>query len=92
MRQDPAPLPFSQEALTIATFEPGVYEVGANLRTHRRNCTPIDTISESTCQILRNNIAPDDPPGRYQSLRNPKHPAMRKTNEETGRDTLLCGV
>ena len=27
MRQDPAPLPFLQEALTIATFEPGVYEV-----------------------------------------------------------------
>jgi heme-degrading monooxygenase HmoA len=27
MRQDPAPLPFLQEALTIARFEPGVYEV-----------------------------------------------------------------
>jgi quinol monooxygenase YgiN len=27
MRQDPAPLPFFQEALTIATFESGVYEV-----------------------------------------------------------------
>ena len=27
MRQDPAPLPLFQEALTIATFEPGVYEV-----------------------------------------------------------------
>jgi quinol monooxygenase YgiN len=27
MRQDPAPLPFLQEALTIATFEPGIYEV-----------------------------------------------------------------
>jgi quinol monooxygenase YgiN len=27
MRQDPAPLPFFQEALTIAKFEPGVYEV-----------------------------------------------------------------
>lgn len=27
MRQDPAPLPFFQEALTIATFEPGAYEV-----------------------------------------------------------------
>jgi quinol monooxygenase YgiN len=27
MRQDPAPLPFFQEALTIASFEPGVYEV-----------------------------------------------------------------
>ncbi|HCF88106.1 MAG TPA: antibiotic biosynthesis monooxygenase [Ktedonobacter sp.] len=27
MRQDPAPLPFLQEALTIATFEPGMYEV-----------------------------------------------------------------
>jgi quinol monooxygenase YgiN len=27
MRQDPAPLPFFQEALTIAKFEPGIYEV-----------------------------------------------------------------
>jgi quinol monooxygenase YgiN len=27
MRHDPAPLPFLQEALTIAKFEPGVYEV-----------------------------------------------------------------
>ncbi|GCE21318.1 antibiotic biosynthesis monooxygenase family protein [Dictyobacter kobayashii] len=27
MRQDPAPLPYLQEALTIATFEPGMYEV-----------------------------------------------------------------
>jgi hypothetical protein len=27
MRQDPAPLPFLQEALSIATFEPGMYEV-----------------------------------------------------------------
>jgi quinol monooxygenase YgiN len=27
MRQAPAPLPFLQEALTIATFEPGMYEV-----------------------------------------------------------------
>jgi quinol monooxygenase YgiN len=27
MRQDPAPLPFLQEALTIAVFEPGMYEV-----------------------------------------------------------------
>jgi quinol monooxygenase YgiN len=27
MRQDPAPLPFFQEALTIATFDPGIYEV-----------------------------------------------------------------
>ncbi len=27
MRRDPAPLPFFQEALTIATFEPGMYEV-----------------------------------------------------------------
>ena len=27
MRQDPGSLPFLQEALTIATFEPGVYEV-----------------------------------------------------------------
>jgi quinol monooxygenase YgiN len=27
MRQDPAPLPFFEEALTIARFEPGIYEV-----------------------------------------------------------------
>src|ERR1700680_3373921 len=27
MRQDPAPLPFLQEALALATFEPGMYEV-----------------------------------------------------------------
>jgi hypothetical protein len=27
MRKDPAPLPYLQEALTIAKFEPGTYEV-----------------------------------------------------------------
>ena len=27
MRKDPGPLPFLQEALTIARFEPGIYEV-----------------------------------------------------------------
>ena len=27
MRQDPAPLPFFQEALSIAKFDPGIYEV-----------------------------------------------------------------
>jgi len=27
MRLDPAPLPYLQEALTIAKFEPGIYEV-----------------------------------------------------------------
>jgi hypothetical protein len=27
MRADPAPLPYLQQALTIATFEPGMYEV-----------------------------------------------------------------
>ncbi len=27
MRKDPAPLPYLQEALTIAKFEPGMYEV-----------------------------------------------------------------
>jgi len=27
MRRDPAPIPFLEEALTIATFEPGMYEV-----------------------------------------------------------------
>jgi quinol monooxygenase YgiN len=27
MRSDPAPLPYLQEALTISTFDPGMYEV-----------------------------------------------------------------
>ncbi len=27
MRQDPKPLPFLQEALTIARFEPGIYQI-----------------------------------------------------------------
>jgi heme-degrading monooxygenase HmoA len=27
MRHDPGPLPFLQEALTFATFEPGIYEI-----------------------------------------------------------------
>jgi quinol monooxygenase YgiN len=27
MRQDPGPLPFLKEALSIATFEPGMYEI-----------------------------------------------------------------
>jgi quinol monooxygenase YgiN len=27
MRRDPAPLPFLEEALSIAKFEPGIYEV-----------------------------------------------------------------
>jgi len=27
MRRDPGPLPFLEEALTIAKFEPGMYEV-----------------------------------------------------------------
>ena len=27
MRRNPEPLPFLQEALTIATFEPGLYEI-----------------------------------------------------------------
>jgi len=33
MRQDPGPLPFLEEALTIAKFEPGMYEVV-------RTCSP----------------------------------------------------
>ncbi|KQT05871.1 MULTISPECIES: antibiotic biosynthesis monooxygenase family protein [unclassified Bradyrhizobium] len=35
MRQDPGPLPFLEEALTIAKFEPGIYEVV-------RSFSPID--------------------------------------------------
>ena len=27
MRRDPGPAPYLQEALTIATFEPGIYDV-----------------------------------------------------------------
>jgi heme-degrading monooxygenase HmoA len=27
MRRDPGPIPYLQEALTIATFEPGIYDV-----------------------------------------------------------------
>jgi len=27
MRRDPGPLPFLEEALTMATFEPGMYEI-----------------------------------------------------------------
>jgi quinol monooxygenase YgiN len=32
MRLDPAPLPFFEEALTIATFEPGMYEIVQTFR------------------------------------------------------------
>ncbi len=35
MRRDPVPLPFLEEALKIAKFEPGVYEVA-------RTFTPLD--------------------------------------------------
>ncbi len=35
MRQDPGPLPFLEEALTIAKFEPGTYEIA-------RTFLPID--------------------------------------------------
>ena len=27
MRRDPGPVPYFQEALTIATFEPGIYDL-----------------------------------------------------------------
>lgn len=33
MRQDPRPLPFLQEALTFATFEPGMYEIVRTFKT-----------------------------------------------------------
>ena len=32
MRQDPGPLPFLEEALTIATLEPGIYEIVQTFR------------------------------------------------------------
>jgi quinol monooxygenase YgiN len=35
MRRDPGPLPFLEEALTIAKFEPGMYEIA-------RTFTPTD--------------------------------------------------
>src|SRR6266478_2751722 len=35
MRQDPGPLPFLEEALTISTFEPGLYKI---VRTFRPAC------------------------------------------------------
>jgi hypothetical protein len=41
MRQDPGPLPFLQEALTFATFEPGMYEI---VRTFK----PVAELSESS--------------------------------------------
>ncbi|MDE1907045.1 MAG: antibiotic biosynthesis monooxygenase [Rhodospirillales bacterium] len=34
MRRDPGPLPFLKEALTIATFEPGIYEVVRSFSPH----------------------------------------------------------
>ena len=37
MRQDPAPLPFLQEALKIARFEPGIYEVVRTFVPEHRN-------------------------------------------------------
>jgi heme-degrading monooxygenase HmoA len=40
MRQDPGPLPFLQEALTFATFEPGMYEIVGTF-------TPVAKLSES---------------------------------------------
>jgi hypothetical protein len=41
MRQDPGPLPFLQEALTFATFEPGMYET---VRTFK----PVAKLPESS--------------------------------------------
>jgi len=35
MRQDPGPLPFLEEPLTISTFEPGLYKI---VRTFRPAC------------------------------------------------------
>ena len=40
MRQDPGPLPFLQEALTFATFEPGMYEIVGTFK-------PVAELSES---------------------------------------------
>ena len=41
MREDPGPLPFLQEALTFATFEPGAYEI---VRTFK----PVAKLPESS--------------------------------------------
>jgi hypothetical protein len=35
MRRDPGPMPYLQEALTIATFEPGIYDVVASFAPPR---------------------------------------------------------
>ena len=35
MRRDPGPLPFLQEALTIARFEPGMYEIARQFAASR---------------------------------------------------------
>ena len=41
MRENPAPLPFLQEALTFARFEPGMYEVVQTFRpSHESNDFP----------------------------------------------------
>jgi len=37
MRQDPGPLPFLEEALTIAKFEPGMYEIVRTFRPAGEN-------------------------------------------------------
>jgi quinol monooxygenase YgiN len=37
MRKDPGPLPYLQEALTIAKFEPGMYEVVASFAPPRED-------------------------------------------------------
>jgi quinol monooxygenase YgiN len=37
MRKDPAPLPYLQEALTIAKFEPGMYEVVESFLPDRKD-------------------------------------------------------
>ena len=37
MRRDPGPVPYLQEALTIATFEPGIYDVVESFGRRRRS-------------------------------------------------------
>jgi hypothetical protein len=44
MRENPAPLPYLQQALAIAKFDPGMYEV-------------VDTYSGSASEILNPSIA-----------------------------------
>ena len=48
MRRDPGPVPYLQEALTIATFEPGIYDVVDSFAPWRRSRTAGGVLVERT--------------------------------------------